>query len=67
MNGIRAASFGGWGIRVAGFPRLDVDRSGGPRNGWIYVVAPEKNFAGGDAADIFMWRSSDQERHGVHL
>lgn len=60
MNGIRASSFGPWGIRVAGFPRLDVDRSGGPRNGWIYVVAPEKNFNGGDAADIFLWKSSDQ-------
>ena len=60
MNGIRASSFGPWGIRVAGFPRLDVDRSGGPRNGTIYVVAPEKNFAGGDAADIFLWKSSDQ-------
>ncbi len=60
MNGIRASSFGPWGVRVAGFPRLDIDRSGGPRNGWIYVVAPEKNFAGGDAADIFLWRSSDQ-------
>ncbi len=60
MNGIRAASFGPWGIRVAGFPRLDVDRSGGPRNGWIYVVASEKNFAGGDAADVFLWRSTDQ-------
>lgn len=60
MNGIRAASFGPWGIRVAGFPRLDVDRSGGPRNGWIYVVASNKNFAGGDASDVFMWTSSNQ-------
>jgi hypothetical protein len=60
MNGIRAASFGPWGIRVAGFPRLDVDRSGGARNGWIYVVAANKNFAGGDASDIFMWSSSNQ-------
>ena len=60
MNGIRAASFGPWGIRVAGFPRVDVDKSGGPRNGWVYVVAPEKNFSGGDAADIFLWRSTNQ-------
>ncbi|MFA5012260.1 MAG: T9SS type A sorting domain-containing protein [Ignavibacteria bacterium] len=60
MNGIRSGSFGPWGVRVAGFPRLDIDRSGGPRNGWIYVVAPEKNFVGGDAADVFLWRSSDQ-------
>jgi len=59
MNGIRAGSFGPWGIRVAGFPRVDVDRSGGARNGWIYTVAAQKNFAGGDAADIFMWRSSN--------
>jgi len=60
MNGIRAASFGPWGIRVAGFPRIDIDRSGGARNGWLYVVASEKNFAGGDASDVFLWRSTDQ-------
>jgi len=61
MNGIRNSSFGPWGIRVAGFPRLDVDRSGGPRNGWIYVVAPQKTgLANADAADIFMWTSSNQ-------
>ncbi len=60
MNGIRAASFGPWGIRVAGFPRLDVDKTGGPRNGWIYVVASEKNFNGGDASDVFLWRSTDK-------
>jgi hypothetical protein len=29
MNGIRAQSFGPWGVRVNGFPRLDVDKSGG--------------------------------------
>jgi len=61
MNGIRAASFGPWGIRVAGFPRIDVDRSGGARNGWIYVVAPQKTgLANADASDIFMWYSSNQ-------
>ena len=60
MNGIRAASFGPWGIRVAGFPRIDVDRSGGARNGWIYVVASEKTgFQNADASDVFLWRSTD--------
>ncbi len=60
MNGIRASQFGPWNIRVAGFPRLDIDRSGGARNGWLYVVAAEKNFNGGDASDVFLWKSTNQ-------
>jgi len=44
MNGIRSSNLLN-GIRAAGFPRIDVDRSGGPRNGWIYVATGEKNVA----------------------
>jgi photosystem II stability/assembly factor-like uncharacterized protein len=59
MNGIRAASYLN-SIRVSGFPRIDVDRSGGPRNGWIYVVAGEKNVAPAtDIGDIVLHRSTD--------
>jgi hypothetical protein len=60
MNGIRTQSFGGYGIRVAGFPRIDIDRSGGPRNGWIFVTACEKNVAPAtDLADATCMRSTD--------
>ncbi len=61
MNGIRASSFNGWTFRVNGFPRIAVDRSGGPRDGWIYVVTSEKNLApAGTDADVILHRSTDQ-------
>ncbi|MDZ4712660.1 MAG: T9SS type A sorting domain-containing protein [bacterium] len=59
MNGIRQASFF-TGIRMAGFPRIDIDRSGGSRNGWIYVATAEKNVAPAtDVSDAIMHRSTD--------
>ncbi len=60
MNGIRANSFNGWNFRVNSFPRIAVDRSGGARNGWIYVVATDINLppAGSDA-DVIMHKSSN--------
>jgi len=45
VNGMRSNSFNGWGVRVNDFPRIDVDKSGGPRHGWIYIVDCEKNLA----------------------
>jgi hypothetical protein len=61
MNGIRAGSYFN-SIRVSGFPRIDVDRSGGPRNGWIYVTAAEKAplLPARDQGDITLMRSTDQ-------
>ena len=60
MNGIRSASYNGWGLRINGFPRISVDRSGGARNGWIYVVAGEYNLApAGSDADVIVHASSD--------
>jgi hypothetical protein len=60
MNGIRATSFNGWGVRVNGFTRIGVDRSGGTRDGWIYIVAAEKSLApAGSDADIVMHSSSN--------
>ncbi len=59
-NGIRAASFLTTGIRVNGFPRIAVDKSGGARNGWIYCVMAEKtNTPALDNADICLMRSTD--------
>lgn len=60
MNGIRDFSSAFMGIRVNGFPRIDVDKSTGPRRGWIYVTTSEKFLAPAtDLADIVLHRSSD--------
>ncbi|MFI5211695.1 MAG: T9SS type A sorting domain-containing protein, partial [Ignavibacteria bacterium] len=60
MNGIRAGTFNGWNFRVNGFPRIGIDRSGGSRNGWIYIVASEVNLApAGTDADVVLHRSTD--------
>jgi hypothetical protein len=45
-------------IRVNSIPRFDIDKTGGPRNGWIYMVSAEKG-AGADSADIILHRSSN--------
>jgi hypothetical protein len=59
-NGIKSSSLQPWGIRVNGYPSIDIDRSGGSRNGWIYIVSAEKDLApaGGDP-DIVFHRSTD--------
>jgi len=60
MNGIRSSSYNGWGVRVNSFPRIGVDKSFGPRRGWIYIVASDVNLApAGSDADVILHRSSD--------
>ncbi len=60
MNGIRANTFNGWNFRVNSFTRIAVDKSGGARNGWIYIVASQVNLApAGSDADVVMHRSTD--------
>ncbi len=60
VNGMRSSSFNGWGIRVPGFPRIDIDKSGGSRNGWIYIVTGQVNLApAGSDADVIINRSTD--------
>jgi subtilisin-like proprotein convertase family protein len=59
-NGTRSTSFNGWGIRTNGFPRMSIDKSGGARNGWIYIVMSEYNLApAGSDADVVLHRSTD--------
>jgi len=61
VNGARNSSFGGWGIRVNDFPRIDVDKSGGVSNGWIYIVLMEINHSpAGTDEDVVLYRSSNQ-------
>jgi hypothetical protein len=60
MNGIRTDNFAPFGIRVNGFPRLDVDKTNGPRRGWIYAVSSEKFVAPAtDYADVILHKSTD--------
>jgi hypothetical protein len=59
VNGIRNANLFN-GIRANGFPRIEVDHTGGPRNGWIYVVLGEKTIAPAtDVADMCLCRSTN--------
>ncbi|MDQ3020008.1 MAG: glycoside hydrolase [Bacteroidota bacterium] len=60
MNGIRGTLPTVNNIRVNSFPRIDVDRTCGPRAGWIYIVVSQKNLApAGSDPDIILHRSSD--------
>lgn len=47
-------------IRVSSFPSMSVDRSGGPRDGYIYIVWPQRGVApAGSDPDIVMIRSTN--------
>lgn len=60
INGIRTTNLNGWNIRANSFPTMDVDRSGGSRNGWIYIAVTDKNIApAGSDPDIVLHRSTD--------
>lgn len=60
MNGIAGTFPSKGSIRVNGLPRIDVDKSEGPRNGWIYIVTTQRNLlpAGSDP-DIILNRSTN--------
>ncbi len=66
VNGIRTSNLFN-GIRANGFPRLAIDNTGGPRDGWIYVTFAEKNFGpAADAADITLCRSTNEGSSWTH-
>ena len=59
-NGIRGTFPTKNSLRVNSFPRIDVDKSGGSRNGWIYIVTSQKSLApAGSDPDIVLHSSSD--------
>ncbi len=59
-NGIRGFFSNKSNIRVNSFVRITVDKSGGTRNGWIYIVGCDQNLLpAGTTPDIIMHRSSD--------
>jgi hypothetical protein len=60
MNGINGTLPSKGNIRVNGLPRFDIDKSNGPRNGWIYMITAEKNLSpAGTDADIILHRSTN--------
>jgi hypothetical protein len=63
INGISTRtlySYFGHPVTANGMPRLDIDRTNGARNGWIYVVTSEQyNNPARDMADIVLNRSTD--------
>jgi hypothetical protein len=60
VNGIQGTFPQKGNIRVNGLPKIDVDKSGGARNGWIYTVTTQRNLApAGSDPDIILRRSTD--------
>jgi hypothetical protein len=60
LNGIYTPNNLFNGIRANGVPRLAIDNTGGPRNGWIYASTGEKNIPPAtDVADICLCRSTN--------
>jgi hypothetical protein len=59
-QGIRGSLPQKQNIRVDGLPRMDVDNTGGPRDGWIYIVTTQKNLSpAGSDPDIIFNKSTD--------
>ena len=59
-NGISGTLPSKNGIRVNGLPNLAIDKTTGPRRGWIYIVTTEKNLApAGSDPDIILHYSTN--------
>ena len=61
VNGINGTLPQKNNIRVNGLPQIAMDKTNGPRAGWLYIVTTEKNLAPADSADpdIILHRSTD--------
>ena len=61
MNGIAGVLPEKSNIKVNGLPQIEIDKSGGPRNGWLYIITTEKNNSpAGSDPDIIFHRSTDE-------
>ncbi|MFA5403532.1 MAG: T9SS type A sorting domain-containing protein [Ignavibacteria bacterium] len=59
-NGIFTSQLAPWDVRVNSYPLIDVDKSGGAKNGWIYSITCEKNLSpAGTDPDVVLHRSTD--------
>lgn len=60
MNGVKTSSLQPWNIRINGYPHIEIDKTGGARNGWIYIVTGQKDLLpAGTDPDIVFNRSTD--------
>jgi hypothetical protein len=60
MNGIAGLLSEKSNIKVNGLPQIEIDNSGGTRNGWLYIVTTEiNNSPAGSDPDIILHRSTD--------
>ncbi len=60
VNGIKTGQFESYHIKVNGYPYIDVDHSGGSRDGWVYIVSAEINHApAGSDPDVVFHRSTN--------
>ncbi len=60
MNGIAGTLATKNNIRVNGLPQIEIDRSGGMRDGWLYIVTAEKGLPpAGTDPDIILHRSTN--------
>ena len=60
VNGINGTLPSKGSIRVNGLPNLGIDKSNGPRRGWMYIATTEQNLApAGSDPDIILHYSSN--------
>ncbi len=60
MNGIAGLLSAKSNIKVNGLPQIEIDNSGGSRNGWLYIITTEiNNPPAGSDPDIILHRSTD--------
>lgn len=60
INGIRTTQLEPWTIRANSFPVIDIDKTGGSRNGWVYIATTSKNLApAGTDPDIILFTSTN--------
>lgn len=60
INGIQGILPQKGNIRVNGLPKIDVDVTGGVRNGWIYIITTQINLLpAGTDPDVIFYRSTD--------
>ncbi len=61
INGINGLLSEKSNIRVNGIPQIAIDKSGGTRDGWLYIVTTEKNkLPAGSDPDIILYHSTDK-------
>ncbi len=60
INGVAGRILQKGNIAINGLPRMDIDNTGGVRNGWIYIITTEKNLSpAGSDPDVILRKSTD--------